>query len=149
MNMNKRILSSLGWAILALTAVGCVQKGLDIEDGAESGRPLTVKVIDGGYQDKVGTRAGESNEEETDGESTIMRTRFFSGTWKHNAFFIVLLSFLILFYCRIRAALPTINLYHVTIPFNVALAIFNSVEGSNRNRLKVSQLIRLSKCLKL
>ena len=79
--MNKRILSSLGWAILALTAVGCVQEGLNIEDGNGDGirRSLTVKVIDGGYQDKLATRADESNEEEIDGESTIMRTRFLAG----------------------------------------------------------------------
>ena len=79
--MIKRILSSLGWTMLALTAVGCVQTGLNIEDGndAENRRQLTVKVVDNGYQDKVGTRAGESNEEETDGESTIMRTRFMAG----------------------------------------------------------------------
>ena len=79
--MIKRILSSLGWTMLALTAVGCVQTGLNIEDGndAENRRQLTVKVVDNGYQDKVGTRAGESNEEETDGESTVMRTRFIAG----------------------------------------------------------------------
>ena len=79
--MIKRILSSLGWTMLALTAVGCVQTGLNIEDGndAENRRQLTVKVVDNGYQDKVGTRAGESNEEETDGESTVMRTRFMAG----------------------------------------------------------------------
>ena len=79
--MIKRILSSLGWTMLALTAVGCVQTGLNIEDGndAENRRQLTIKVVDDGYQDKVGTRAGESNEEETDGESTVMRTRFIAG----------------------------------------------------------------------
>ena len=79
--MIKRILSSLGWTMLALTAVGCVQTGLNIEDGndVENRRQLTVKVVDDGYQDKVGTRAGESNEEETDGESTVMRTRFIAG----------------------------------------------------------------------
>ena len=79
--MKQRILFCLGWAMLALAAAGCVQEDLNSQEGrdAEIRRSMTVKVIDGGYQDKVGTRAGESNEEETDGETTIMRTRFFAG----------------------------------------------------------------------
>ena len=81
MNMKNGILSCLGWAVLALAATGCVQEALNDQDGgdAKGGRSLTVKVIDGGYQGKVGTRAGESNEEEMDGESTVMRTRFLPG----------------------------------------------------------------------
>ena len=79
--MNKRILSCLGWAMLALAAIGCVQEDLNSQEGrdAEIHRLVSVKVVDGGYLDKAATRAGESNEEETDGETTIMRTRFFAG----------------------------------------------------------------------
>ena len=78
--MKIKNLSCLGLAMLALTAVGCVQEVNFKEGGdAEICKSMTVKVVDGGYQDKIVTRAGESNEEETDGESTVMRTRFMAG----------------------------------------------------------------------
>ena len=67
--------------MLALAATGCVPEDINLkeEGDAEIRRSMTVKVIDGGYLDKAATRAGESNEEETDGESTVMRTRFIAG----------------------------------------------------------------------
>ena len=78
--MKIKNLSCLGLAMLALTAVGCVQEVNFKEGGdAEICKSMTVKVVDGGYQDKIVTRAGESNEEEPEGESTVMRTRFMAG----------------------------------------------------------------------
>jgi hypothetical protein len=79
--MKKGFLSCLGWAILALAAVSCAQEDINIkeENNNEERKSLTIKVIDDGYQNKTVTRASESNEEEIDGESTIMRTRFIAG----------------------------------------------------------------------
>lgn len=79
--MKIQNLSRLAFALLALTAVGCVQEDLNFKDGGDAGirKSMTVKVVDGGYQDKLATRAGESNEEETEGGSTVMRTRFMAG----------------------------------------------------------------------
>ena len=48
--MKQRILSCLGWAMLALAATGCVPEDINLkeEGDAEIRRSMTVKVIDGG-----------------------------------------------------------------------------------------------------
>ena len=70
------------WAIIALVTVSCAREEIDAVKGNDSDgrREPAVKVIDSGYQSlPVITRAAESNGEETDGDNTIMRTRFLAG----------------------------------------------------------------------
>ena len=52
--MKQRILSCLGWTMLALAATGCVPEDINLkeEGDAEIRRSMTVKVIDDGNQDK-------------------------------------------------------------------------------------------------
>lgn len=75
------MLLCLGWSFLALTMGGCAHEDLVIkeENSPEREEIIRVKVTDSGYFDDQRTRASESNEEENDGDATIMRTTFIAG----------------------------------------------------------------------
>jgi len=79
--MKNKNISYLSLIILALTAFSCTQEEISIKEENEpsDNKSLTVRVIDHGYQNKVVTRSSESNEEEIEGETSIMRTRFIAG----------------------------------------------------------------------
>ena len=77
----KRLFLHLSWGLFAITMNSCTQSEMILEDHLDSDgqKAMTVKVVDGGYEDKKSTRASESNEEKTDGDGTIMKTQFIAG----------------------------------------------------------------------
>ena len=79
--MGKINLLCLGWTALALIMGSCAQEDIikKVKNGPEDQSAVSVRVTDGGYFNNPGTRAGESNEEENNGDATTMRTRFIAG----------------------------------------------------------------------
>ncbi len=77
----KRLFLHLSWGLFAITMNSCTQSEMILEDHLDSDgqKAMTVKVVDGGYEDRKSTRASESNEEKTDGDGTIMKTQFIAG----------------------------------------------------------------------
>ncbi len=70
----------MGMVAVAMMLGGCAETDNDVMETApavKDGQTVKIKVVDNGYGDV--TRAAESNEEEAQGENTIMQTNFIAG----------------------------------------------------------------------
>ena len=79
MKTNKLLI--MGMALAAVMGLGSCAESDDFvvnePQNADGGKAVTINVVDNGYGDV--TRAAESNDEEVQGENTIMQTNFIAG----------------------------------------------------------------------
>jgi len=78
--MKTRNLLMMGMVAVAMMLGGCAETDNDMMEMApavKDGQTVKINVVDNGYGDV--TRAAESNDEEVQGENTIMQTNFIAG----------------------------------------------------------------------
>ena len=78
---KSKIFLSLSLTMFAFLSNSCTQDEANIGENPDGRKAVTVKVVDGGYENKDNntTRASESNEEESGGDGTAMKTQFIAG----------------------------------------------------------------------